>query len=134
MSKTIVFTNGCYDILHRGHAELFKYCKSLGDYLIVGIDTDEKVKQDKGPTRPYNNLEDRIFMLNSIRYIDEVHVFESKPDLINLVKRIRPHILVKGSDWLGKEIVGSQYAQEVKYFERIGNYSTTNILENSFNR
>jgi rfaE bifunctional protein nucleotidyltransferase chain/domain len=134
MSQITVFTNGCYDILHRGHIELFKYCKSLGDILIVGIDTDEKVKTDKGPTRPFNTLKDRIFLLESIKYIDKVLPFGSRDDLINLVKKVNPNILIKGSDWKGKEIVGSQYAEEVKYFERIGNYSTTKILENSFNR
>ena len=134
MSNITVFTNGCFDILHRGHIELFKFCKSLGNDVVVGIDTDEKVRLDKGPSRPYNKLEDRIFTLESIKYIDKVYVFNSKEDLIQLVKDISPHILVKGSDWRGKEIVGSQHAQEVKYFERIGNYSTTNILENSFNR
>lgn len=134
MSKVIVFTNGCYDVLHRGHIELFKHCKSLGDFLVVGIDTDEKVKQDKGPTRPYNKLEDRIFMLESIKYIDKVCVFGSKQELIKLVEVVKPDILVKGSDWKGKEIVGSQHAREVKYFERIGDYSTTKILENSSDR
>ena len=134
MSKITVFTNGCYDILHRGHIELFKYCKSLGDILVVGIDTDEKVKLDKGPTRPFNTLEDRIFLLESIKYIDKVLVFNSKQELIELVKQVDPNILVKGSDWKGKEIVGSEYAKEVKYFERIANYSTTKILESSSDR
>lgn len=134
MSKVTVFTNGCYDILHRGHIELFKYCKSLGDILVVGIDTDEKVKLDKGPTRPFNTLEDRIFLLESIKYIDKVLVFNSKQELIDLVKQVDPNILVKGSDWKGKEIVGSEYAKEVKYFERIANYSTTKILESSSDR
>jgi rfaE bifunctional protein nucleotidyltransferase chain/domain len=134
MSKITIFTNGCYDILHRGHIELFKYCKSLGNVLIVGIDTDEKVKLDKGPTRPFNTLEDRIFLLESIRYIDKVLVFNSKQELIDLVRQASPDILVKGSDWKGKEIVGSQYAKEVKYFERIEKYSTTKILESSSDR
>ena len=134
MSKITIFTNGCYDILHRGHIELFKYCKSLGNVLIVGIDTDEKVKLDKGPTRPLNTLEDRIFLLESIRYIDKVLVFNSKQELIDLVRQASPDILVKGSDWKGKEIVGSQYAKEVKYFERIEKYSTTKILESSSDR
>ena len=134
MSKITVFTNGCYDILHRGHIELFKYCKSLGDILVVGIDTDEKVKLDKGPARPFNTLEDRIFLLESIKYIDKVLVFNSKQELIELVRQVDPNILVKGSDWKGKEIVGSEYAKEVKYFERIANYSTTKILESSSDR
>jgi len=132
--KRIIFTNGCFDILHRGHIELFKYCKSIGDILIVGIDTDEKIKLDKGMSRPFNTLKDRIFLLNSIKYIDKIYSFNSCNDLENLVESIMPHVLVKGSDWRGKTVVGSRHAGEVVYFERIENYSTTKILENSFDR
>jgi len=76
-SRKIVWTNGCFDILHRGHIELFKYAKSLGDTLLVGVDSDFKVKQDKGEDRPFNNEEDRIELLNSIRYIDKVFLFNT---------------------------------------------------------
>ena len=133
MTSTIVFTNGCFDILHRGHIELFKYAKSLGSTLIVAIDTDEKVKQDKGPDRPFNSLKDRIFLLESIKYIDEVVEFGRKQELQSLVASITPDILVKGTDWKGKEIVGEESAKEVRFFERIEGYSTTEILENSPN-
>jgi len=133
MTSTVVFTNGCFDVLHRGHIELFKYAKNLGSTLIVGIDTDEKVKQDKGPDRPFNSLKDRIFILESIKYIDEVVVFGSKQELQSLVALITPDILVKGTDWKGKEIVGEESAKEVRFFERIEGYSTTEILENSPN-
>ena len=84
----IVWTNGCFDILHRGHIELFKYAKSLGNRLIVGVDTDEKVKLDKGKNRPINNIGDRVTMLESIRYIDEVVWFDSTDGLRNLIKLI----------------------------------------------
>ena len=73
----IIWTNGCFDVLHRGHIELFKYAKSLGDYLVVGIDDDERVRASKGPLRPINNLEDRVEMLESIKYIDEVVPFST---------------------------------------------------------
>tara|TARA_R110000851_G_scaffold186038_1_gene335336 strand:- start:315 stop:704 length:390 start_codon:yes stop_codon:yes gene_type:complete len=125
-----VFTNGCFDILHRGHIELFKYAKSLGSTLVVGIDTDEKVQEDKGPSRPFNSLKDRIFILESIKYVDKVEVFGSKQELQSLVASISPDILVKGTDWKGKEIVGAESAKEVRFFERIEGYSTTEILEN----
>ncbi len=134
MKKITVFTNGCFDILHRGHIELFKYSKKIGTYLVVGIDTDEKVKKDKGSARPFNSLEDRIFILNSIKYIDKVRFFNSKKELQNLVKEVSPDILVKGSDWKGKEIIGAEWSKEVKFFERIEGYSTTQILESSLNR
>lgn len=125
-----VWVNGCFDILHRGHYELFNYAKSLGDKLIVGIDTDEKVAKDKGPDRPYNNIEDRLYALNSLKAVDLTYTFNSREELIQLVRQTSPDILVVGSDWKGKEIVGGQYAKEIVYFDRIGNYSTTNILTN----
>tara|TARA_R100001443_G_C3359802_1_gene178828 strand:+ start:3136 stop:3531 length:396 start_codon:yes stop_codon:yes gene_type:complete len=125
-----IWTNGCFDILHRGHIEMFQYAKSLGDYLVVGIDTDEKVKRDKGPERPYNSLSDRKFILESIKFIDEVVVFDSPQGLENLIKSNQPDIMVIGSDWKGKKVVGQQHAKELVFFDRIGSYSTTNILEN----
>ena len=125
-----VWVNGCFDILHRGHYELFNYAKSLGNKLIVGIDSDEKVSKDKGTDRPYNKLEDRVYALESLKAIDEVMVFDNKEHLEWLVQTTKPDILVVGSDWKGKEIVGGQYSKEIVYFSRIGNYSTTNILSN----
>tara|TARA_Y100000034_G_C6820143_1_gene369273 strand:- start:332 stop:727 length:396 start_codon:yes stop_codon:yes gene_type:complete len=124
-----VWTNGCFDVLHRGHIELFKYAKSLGGLLIVGIDSDYKVKIDKGETRPINRAKDRKFMLESIKYIDKVFIFNSKQHLERLIKLIKPNIMVIGSDWKGKEVVGQEYAKELKFFDRIEGYSTTNIIK-----
>jgi len=129
----VVWTNGCFDVLHRGHVELFKYAKSLGGLLLVGIDSDEKVKVDKGKDRPINTSKDRKFMLESIKYIDKVHVFDSKRDLENLIKDVKPDIMVIGSDWRGKEVVGQNYAQQLVFFDRVGNYSTTNIIKGNKN-
>ena len=123
-----IFTNGCFDVLHRGHLELFEYAKSLG-YLYVGVDSDAKVKLDKGKDRPYNKLEDRIKMLRSLRSIDEVHSFNDTQGLEDLIKEISPDILVIGSDWRGKKVVGTQYATKLQFFERIDGYSTTSILK-----
>ena len=125
-----IWVNGCFDILHRGHYELFNYAKSLGTELIVGIDSDEKISNDKGPDRPYNNLEDRVYALESLKAIDKVMVFDNKDHLEWLIQITKPDILVVGSDWKGKEIVGGEYAKEIVYFNRIGDYSTTNILAN----
>jgi len=128
----VIWVNGCFDILHRGHYELFNYAKSLGSNLIVGVDSDEKVTQDKGPNRPYNKLEDRVYALESLRAIDKVYVFDNKDHLEWLIQTNKPDILVVGSDWKGKEIVGGKYAKKIIYFDRIGNYSTTNILEKKY--
>ena len=123
----IVWTNGCFDILHRGHIELFKYAKSLVDYLVVGVDTDDRVRASKGAPRPINNLEDRIEMLESIRYIDEVVVFDSRQGLEDEIRQLAPDVMVIGSDWKEKEVIGQQYCTELKFFDRIGEYSTTRL-------
>ena len=125
-----IWVNGCFDILHRGHFELFNFAKSLGDILIVGIDDDEKVTKDKGKGRPYNKLEDRVYALESLKAIDKVMVFDNREHLEWLVSSVSPDIIVVGSDWRGKEIVGGDHAREIIYFDRIGNYSTTDILLN----
>ena len=126
----IVWINGCFDIIHRGHIELFKYAKSLGTKLYVGIDSDLKVKKDKGESRPINNVGDRKYVLESIQYIDKVYIFHSKQGLENKIEDILPDIMVIGSDWKGKEIVGEQYTNKLVFFDRIKDYSTTNILNN----
>ena len=118
----VIWTNGCFDILHRGHIELFKFCKSQGDYLVVGIDTDKRVKQNKGPDRPFNKEEDRSFFLESIKYIDKVVMFSSDEELEQRLVENGVDIMIVGSDWQGKRVV-------VLFFDRIGTYSTTNILE-----
>lgn len=124
-----VWVNGCFDILHPGHIELFKVAKSLGDRLVVGIDEDEKVKKDKGFDRPINPLFFRKTMLESIRYIDVVLPFGSRTELENLIELYSPEILLVGSDWKNGDVVGREYAKEVRFFNRIGNYSTTNLIE-----
>ena len=125
-----IWVNGCFDVLHRGHFELFKYAKSLGNELVVGIDTDFKVSQDKGADRPYNNLQDRMFALQSIKYIDKVISFNSRKELESLISLYSPDILLVGSDWRDGDIVGKQFSREVCFFERITQYSTTDILTN----
>ena len=125
-----VWTNGCFDVLHRGHFEMLEYAKSLGDYLIVGIDSDAKVKRDKGFCRPHNNVIDRKYALESIKHVDTVVIFNSRKELRQTIKAIAPDIMIVGSDWRGKEVVGQEFVNEVKFFERVGEYSTTKVLEN----
>ena len=125
----ICFVNGCFDVLHPGHIELLKYSRSLGDYLIVAIDSDRKVAEMKGPQRPIFSQTDRSSMLASIRYVDVVHIFDSKTELEDLLESITPDIMVVGSDWKGKEVIGSMYAKEVRFFDRIGSFSTTQTIQ-----
>lgn len=129
-----VFVNGTFDVLHRGHLLLFEYAKSFGDHLIVAIDDDNRVKEKKGDSRPINCLSDRIFMLKNIKSIDEVNTFSSDEDLENLVKYYNPDIMVVGSDWKNRPVIGSQYAKELKFFDRIDEYSSTKTIQSIIDR
>jgi D-beta-D-heptose 7-phosphate kinase/D-beta-D-heptose 1-phosphate adenosyltransferase len=129
-----IFTNGCYDILHPGHIELFKYAKTLGDYLVVGIDSDQRVSNSKGSSRPINKQEIRKYMLLALKYVDEVFIFNDEVQLTELVKAVRPDIMIVGSDWKNKRVIGSEYAKEVRFFERIQEFSTTKTIESITNR
>tara|TARA_Y100000034_G_scaffold60805_1_gene73864 strand:+ start:351 stop:731 length:381 start_codon:yes stop_codon:yes gene_type:complete len=122
----VVFTNGCFDILHRGHVELFKYCKTLGK-VVVGVNSDVSVKRLKGDTRPFFSQEDRVFMLKSCKYVDRVIIFDEETPY-NLIKKIKPDIIVKGGDYKEEDVVGRDLA-EVKIFNYVDGYSTTKILE-----
>tara|TARA_R100000152_G_C6777667_1_gene207682 strand:+ start:496 stop:894 length:399 start_codon:yes stop_codon:yes gene_type:complete len=124
-----VWVNGCFDILHIGHLELLRYAKTMGDVLIVGVDSDSKVKKDKGHTRPINKLSHRVKMLEFLRPVDKVYTFDTKLELENLIKDVSPDLMVVGSDWKGKTVVGGEYAKEIKFFNRLGNYSTSNTIE-----
>ena len=125
----IIWTNGCFDIMHPGHIELFKACKSLGDRLIVGVDTDAKVSADKGEKRPINPLSYRKTMLESIKYIDEVHAFGTRQELEELIQFYNPEVLVVGGDWRSGDVVGREFAKETRFFNRIGGYSTTKFID-----
>ena len=134
MKQVVIWVNGCFDVLHRGHIELLKYAKSLGDVLIVGIDSDERVSLLKGPSRPVNSLEDRIEMLISIKYVDKVVYFSCESELESQVLISEADIMVVGSDYENKNVVGSRHVKEVKYYRKIDGYSTTKIVEHSLNR
>jgi len=129
-----VFVNGTFDVLHAGHLALLNYAKSLGDYLVVGIDTDERVKEKKGPTRPVNSVEDRTLMLINLKAVDEVKHFGTDEELENLVKSVQPDIMVVGSDWKDKSVIGSYYASNLIFFDRIDEYSSTKIIQSIIGR
>ena len=124
-----VFVNGTFDLLHPGHISLLNYAKSLGDYLVVGIDTDDRVREKKGSTRPIYNQEDRGLMLIALSAVDEVTYFSSDESLEALVKDVKPAIMVVGSDWKDKSVIGSYWAAELKFFDRIEKYATSKTVQ-----
>jgi rfaE bifunctional protein nucleotidyltransferase chain/domain len=121
-----IFVNGTFDIVHRGHIELLNYAKSLGDYLIVAIDSDERVKKLKGMKRPINKLEDRLFHLVNLKSVDEVASFNTDEELVDLIKKC--DIMVKGSDYKNKSVLGQKYCKEIVYYERT-EHSTTKTIQ-----
>ncbi len=130
--KKTVFTNGCFDILHRGHIELLKFCKGMGK-VIVGLNSDSSVSSLKGPTRPVFTERDRKFMLESCRYVDEVRIFEEDTPY-NLIKVVKPDIIVKGSDYEIEDVVGNDLCKSVILFNYVDGYSTTQIIKNLSDR
>jgi D-beta-D-heptose 7-phosphate kinase/D-beta-D-heptose 1-phosphate adenosyltransferase len=123
---TLVFTNGCFDILHRGHVEYLKASKELGDYLIVGINSDSSVKRLKGLDRPVNKQEDRVAVLQAIKYVDEVIVFDEDTPY-RLIKEVKPDIITKGGDYTQDNVVGNDIAKVV-ILPYIQGYSTTGLV------
>jgi D-beta-D-heptose 7-phosphate kinase/D-beta-D-heptose 1-phosphate adenosyltransferase len=131
---TTVIVNGTFDILHPGHIAMLNTARSLGDYLIVCIDTDRRVKELKGENRPINDQYFRRVMLQSLKSVDIVEFFDSKEDLIRIIKLYKPDIMVKGSDWKGKSVVAEQYVKEIFWYDRIDEYSTTKIIQDIITR
>ncbi|MCB9093395.1 MAG: D-glycero-beta-D-manno-heptose 1-phosphate adenylyltransferase [Halobacteriovoraceae bacterium] len=130
--KKLVFTNGCFDLLHRGHVSYLNQAASLGDVLIIGLNSDQSVKRLKGESRPINNEDDRKFILENLKSVDSVEIFEEDTPL-ELIMSIKPDILVKGGDWKIEQIVGAQevlsWGGEVKSLSFIQGRSTTNMIE-----
>ena len=124
-----IIVNGTFDILHRGHIELLEHAKSLGEFLLVCIDTDERVKELKGLDRPINNQNDRAFMLQGLKCVDAVWTFNSEKDLEQICEMYQADIMVKGKDYEGKRIVGVEHCKEIKFVELVDGYSTTNIIQ-----
>ena len=121
--------NGTFDVLHPGHIALLNTARSYGDYLVVAIDTDRRVKELKGNQRPINNQDDRKIMLANLKAVDVVEFFDSTEELVNLMKLYKPDTYVKGSDWQhDRKSTAHQYCNNVIYFNRIGDYSSTNII------
>lgn len=131
MTKVIV--NGTFDILHPGHVKLLEYASDLGS-LLVCIDTDRRVKELKGSARPINNQHDRVFMLESLKFVDWVKTFDTDEELIKIIKDYRPDIMVKGSDYTGKPILGEHLIKDIIFYDRVEPYSTTKTIQDITNR
>ena len=130
--KKIVFTNGCFDILHRGHVAYLNEAKKLGDVLVVGLNSDASVKELKGPERPVNSELDRKYVLENLKAVDFVAIFGEQTPL-RLIQEVKPDILVKGGDWKPEQIVGSDFVisngGQVLSLNFVDGYSTTNIIQ-----
>jgi D-beta-D-heptose 7-phosphate kinase/D-beta-D-heptose 1-phosphate adenosyltransferase len=126
--KRIIFTNGCFDIIHPGHIDLLKKAKELGDYLIVGLNSDDSVRRLKGSGRPINDQASRKLSLEAIKYVDEVIIFDDDTP-IDLIKRIKPNVIVKGGDYTPEQVVGNEVA-EVVIVPTVYGFSTSNIIQN----
>jgi D-beta-D-heptose 7-phosphate kinase/D-beta-D-heptose 1-phosphate adenosyltransferase len=130
----IVFTNGCFDLLHVGHVRYLNEAKKLGDLLFVGVNTDASVKRLKGPNRPVQNEKDRAEILSELKAVDFVCLFDEDTPY-ELIKIVKPHVLVKGGDWPAEKIVGSDlvlnWGGEVKSLNFVPGKSTTALIEKS---
>jgi rfaE bifunctional protein nucleotidyltransferase chain/domain len=122
-----VWVNGTFDILHVGHIKLLDYASQLGT-LIVGIDTDERVKKLKGNDRPFNNQNDRKIMLESLKFVHQVVLFNSDEELTKIILEHSPDIMLIGDDYKDKNIIGSNHVKQIIYFEKLQNFSSTKIL------
>ncbi|MBQ3933580.1 MAG: D-glycero-beta-D-manno-heptose 1-phosphate adenylyltransferase [Elusimicrobiaceae bacterium] len=125
--KKIVFTNGCFDILHAGHVSSIEFAKSKGDILVLGLNSDASVKRLKGPKRPINKQADRALVVASLGAVDAVCIFTQDTPL-ELIKIVKPDVLVKGADYKNKEVVGEQFAGRVVLFPLVKGRSTTNLI------
>lgn len=133
MIKVIV--NGSFDVLHVGHIRLLEYAKSFPkSFVYVLIDSDRRIKELKGKDRPINNEYERASLLFALKSVDKVDIFDSDQELIDYIKTYQPDIMVKGSDYIDKHIIGSQYCKEIKFYERIQKYSSTKKIQDIINR
>lgn len=128
-SKNIVWVNGCFDIMHAGHIEMLKYARSLGQKLIVGLDTDERVKSNKGPSRPVNNLYLRVKFMEAIRYVDEVKTFGSDDELKALIRASNADIIVVGEEYKHGTVIGRELFKNVIFYPKQYGLSTTQLIK-----
>lgn len=126
-----IFVNGTFDVLHVGHIYMLNFAKSLGQHLTVAIDSDERVRRLKGPNRPINTVTERMILLKNLKAVDDVKVFDTDEDLIDIIKTC--DIMVKGGDYSNLPIIGKEHIQVI-LFERINGYSSTEKIQDIVNR
>lgn len=130
-----IIVNGSFDIVHIGHIRLLQYAKSFPNaYVYVIIDTDRRIKRLKGEDRPINNEYERTSLLAALKSVDRVDVFDTDDELVNLIRDYKPDIMIKGSDYKGKPIIGAEFCKEIKFYDRLEKYSTTNKIQDITNR
>ena len=133
MTKVVV--NGTFDIIHLGHLRLLDYARSLpNSYVLVLTDSDRRIKQLKGNDRPINTEYERCSLLFALKSVDRVETFDTDQELVDLIKGFAPDVMVKGSDYRDKPIIGAEYCKEIKFYDRLGNYSTTNKIQDIAHR
>jgi D-beta-D-heptose 7-phosphate kinase/D-beta-D-heptose 1-phosphate adenosyltransferase len=128
-----VFVNGTFDLLHPGHISLLNSAKAYGDILLVAIDSDDRVKQLKGSGRPINNQEARKTILENLKPVDSVKIFSSEEELVKIIKRFSPDVMMVGSDYKDKRVIGSEYAKKLVFFKRDHKFSSTYIIDKVIN-
>ncbi len=130
-----IVVNGSFDVIHVGHLRLLQHAKSYIDsYVLVLIDSDRRIAQLKGPDRPVNNEYERASLLAALKYVDRVEIFDSDQELINYIKDFSPDIMVKGSDYQGRHIIGSEHCKKIVFYDRLDKYSTTQKIQDIINR
>ncbi len=129
-----VFVNGAFDVLHSGHLDLLDFAGMLGGHLLVAIDTDARIEYNKGIGRPFNPLSIRKHIMSMLKPVNSVRVFDTDEELIELIRQYQPDVMVKGSDWKGKTILGEEYCKEIVFYERTNGQSTTKAIEDFITR
>ena len=125
-----VWMNGCFDVLHHAHFRMIEFASTFGELVVIGIDSDRRVKELKGEDRPFHSEQERKYNLERIKGVSKVIIFDSEPMLEEAIKRYEPDVFVIGSDYKDKSIVGEAYSKSMVYFNRMEDFSTTKILTN----